>query len=165
MRRRAPWTAVNQGRPSPFHTAAVSLLDTEKLAMATLPRPTLEHTASPPAVWSVTVPPGKSRFDHAIAQEELALELDQRAQLEVDRVGELVTFDDGERVAATNDLGRDGEEHLVDQTCREERGVQRWAALAHDPPHAAPRQVVHGFRHRADAANLDRGCVNVNDTI
>src|SRR5438105_4267144 len=39
MRRRAPWTAVNQGRPSPFHTAAVSLLDTEKIGVG--------HAATP----------------------------------------------------------------------------------------------------------------------
>src|SRR5436190_2147160 len=52
--------------------------------MATLPRPTLEHTTSSPVAWSVTAPPGKSRLDHPITQEELALEVDHSFRHRID---------------------------------------------------------------------------------
>ena len=90
----------------------------------------------------------------AVFEEQLAVELDQRAQLQVDgaKAGAL---DDGQRVVAADEFGGDGQEDLVDQAGVEERRVERRAALAQDAADAAPSQVAQACVDARDVADLD----------
>src|SRR3954453_15311031 len=98
-----------------------------------------------------------SRLRNAIAQEEVAVGLVDRDELQFDRLRKRESLHDRQALPRARDLWGDRQEQLVHEPLLEQCGVQMWAPLAEQRPHALRAQIREpGRRVRHQANGLRR---------